>query len=322
MVIYNAVFTILNGRLRALTHESGHDLYRLVLSQQHTPEWLAAPPTEELLELVRTAWCDACNVFRYCCAAIASYVVLLVIIVALLVVYAIPNHFYLMDHLVRVYPDEDFVQPSPRTPLTIARALWSIGKPTHLKGSSYTAFKKMWMMVMVGHTQVFLTLGGCAMFAVPVVFLLFVPWKNFFDGQSVDHQVTFIVAFCITAAFLTAGWITAFSGVLTFDDIFRAVSGLGATQTQAASDGEASTTVGKYNRSLLMPPLRGKVSFAHSTAPSSTTEKTDSPVYEVNANTVHVVTETFVQVDEADVEAQKGRNSAAPYGFLSRKRDS
>lgn len=321
MVIYNVVFTILNGRQRALTHESGHNLYRLVLLQPHTPEWLTAPPTEELLELVLTAWCDACNVFRYCCAALASYVVLLVIVVAMLILYAIPNHLYLMDHLIRIYPDEDFVQPTPRTPLTIARALWSIGKPKHLKGSSYSAFKKMWMMVMVGHTQVFLTLGGCAMFAVPVLFLIFVPWNHLFHGQSSDHQVTFIVAFCITAAFLTAGWITAFSGVLTFDDIFKAVSGLGADQTEAAANEAEATSAGKHNRNMLMPtdpspPLRGRASFA-----ASTSRSTEKSPYEVNGNTVTIVTETVVHVDDADVEAQMGQAEKAPYGFLSRNRD-
>lgn len=354
MIAFNVVIIILNGKQMRLTHKSGHNAYEEVLIKHHTQEWLDAAPTQGFLDLIKVAWCDLANIYRLCCLGIASYMVLIVIIVAMLVLYAIPNHIYMMDHLVRIYPDETFEQPQKRTVLNLLRALWKIGLPRNLQGRNYSAFKKTWMMVMVGHSQVFLVLAGVMMFAVPPYYLFVYPWHDVWHGVSVEAEVTFMIAFCITAALLAAGWITAFSGILTFDDIFRAVSGLGVTpveETSCFAKGNKSAITSQQRRSLglsstspatasslpssptLLPspgPLRAMASFTPSTISEEEDEKkdmVDENPYKHSGNTVLVVTETSVRVDydddvdpRTDGPANPSSAARAPYSFLGRKR--
>ncbi|EST07393.1 hypothetical protein PSEUBRA_003214 [Kalmanozyma brasiliensis GHG001] len=340
MVVYNIVITALNGQQRALTHREGHDLYRQVLSKTHSQEWLDAAPTEELLYLTRVAWCDLGNVFRLCCAALASYMVLVLLVIAMVVFYSIPNQIYLMDHLVAIYPDDDFVQPTRRSLPNILRALCRIGLPRNLHGPAYSAFKRTWMMVLVGHTQMFCVLFGCSAFIVPVFYLYFVPWHRSLLGESADHEVTFIVAYCISAAFLTAGWVTAISGVLTFDDIFRAVSGLAGPQAEVTTKtqlvpeqlrGRRSLARGFKGASLSLTPgtpysavfassaspstpsfltsPRGAASTLGPPSPAFTKEKDPSEtLFEPHThNTVLITTATVVRFEhqEQDVEAMQ-----------------
>lgn len=67
MVVFNTVMQSLNGVQRNLTHKPGHNVYDELLIKQHTPEWLAQPPTKELFDLVHVAVVDGMNVYRYCC---------------------------------------------------------------------------------------------------------------------------------------------------------------------------------------------------------------------------------------------------------------
>ena len=51
MVIYNIVIQTLGGKARTLSAQPGHNLFGEVLSQAHTPEFLAQAPTSELLAM-------------------------------------------------------------------------------------------------------------------------------------------------------------------------------------------------------------------------------------------------------------------------------
>ena len=204
MVGYNFVLTALNGRRMASTHQVQRDVYSRLLVPHHSQEWLDAAPTEETLMLVRLGWQGLGNVYLLCCAAVASYMVIIVLTVAMLVLYALPNQIFMLENLCRIYPDHDLNQPQQRSLLGTLRMLWKIGSPRKLQGSTFSAFKKTWMMTVVGHSQVILILGGLLTYAVPPFYLFFVPWNNYFAGKSSDHQVMFIVAYAISVAFLTA----------------------------------------------------------------------------------------------------------------------
>ncbi len=223
---YNFVITGLSSHHRNLTHQRGRDLYAEVLSKQHTQEWLDQAPTPELLAMVKLGWCDLLNVFRWCCAGLASYIILVGMIVFLVLFYSIPNQLFLIEHLCRIFPDHLPEKDLPPSILNDLRMLRKIGWPRKLKGSHYSAFKKTWMMTMIGHAQSILLLLGATSFAVPPFFLFIVPWNNAFAGRSSDHQIQFILAYTITVAFLTAFWITGLSATLTYDDIFRVFPGL------------------------------------------------------------------------------------------------
>ncbi|SJX62616.1 related to membrane protein Dik6 [Sporisorium reilianum f. sp. reilianum] len=325
MVGYNMAITVLNARQRNWTHQAQNDVYHRLLIKQHTQEWLDSPPTEEDLYLVRLGVCGLENVFRLCCAALASYIVLIGITVAMLVLYAIPNHIFLIDHLCRIFPDKDFQQPDKRTLLTNIATLWKIGLPRNLQGPTYAAFKKTWMVTIVGHSQALLILLGLLTFAVPPLYLIMGPWSNMLTGKSSDHQVTFTVSYVITAAFVTATWIMALSAMLTFDDIFNTVSDLGNSRGGSAQtiynrrDGP-SISVGVSHGSnvatglpspqsptFVQAPtqLRPMPSFSPSSAGSQGEKTFGDDMYgdDDNCNRVLVVIETTVHVDDADVEA-------------------
>lgn len=189
MVVYNLVITSLNGKARAWTHRAQNDVYHQLLLKPHTQEWLDAVPSDETLLLVRRGVCGLQNVYRWCCAALASYVVLIAVTTLMLVLYSIPNHISLLDHLCRIFPDKDLEQPARRTLWTNMRTLWKIGSPRNLHGPSYSAFKKTWMMTMIGHSCVFAILGGVLLFSVAPVYLIFVPWNGIYHGRSSTNQV-------------------------------------------------------------------------------------------------------------------------------------
>ncbi|CDW97108.1 hypothetical protein [Sporisorium scitamineum] len=332
MVVYNVVITSFSGRARNLTHQAQYDVYTQLLIKDHPQEWLDAAPSEETLLLVRMGAYGLMNVYRWCCAALASYVVLIVITVAMLVLYSIPNHIFLLDHLCRIFPDKDLEQPQNRTLLSNIKTLWKIGSPRHLQGPSYSAFKKTWMMTMVGHSCTLAILAGVLLFAVAPVYLIFVPWDNILHGRSTDHQVTFIIAYVIIIAFITAALAMAISATLTFDDIFNTVSGLGNSKSTTSFDrnnnglsvyaepwSTASTGIpspqsptfafSPRSPTLLASPnhLRPMRSFTPSSI-GSHGEKTftSDEMGGGHINQVLVVTETTVHVDQQDVEATAG----------------
>ena len=341
MIVFNVIVTALNGRQRNIGHLRGQNVYQELLIVPHTQAWLDEVPTPELLHKVKVGWSDTMNVYRLCCLALSSYMVWLSMTIALLVFYAIPNQLYLMDHLCRMFPDEPLDKDQERTHWGNIQLLRKIGLPRNLKGSKYAAFKKTWMMTMIGHSQSILLLGGVLAFSVPPFYLFFVPWANAFEGRSSDHQVMFIVAYTISVAFLTAGWITGLSATLTFDDIFRVVSGMGNAQTEVVSD-HAHSGSGQNSRRLtrnfpgsdfalspispsfaktVQSPtssgtpgyLRPMPSFSLSTAD---TEKGDTCfedyAYESNGSRLFVVTETVVRVDHSDLEVTAAGPDSMP----------
>ncbi|EST04825.2 hypothetical protein PSEUBRA_006132 [Kalmanozyma brasiliensis GHG001] len=342
MVVYNVIITVLNGRQRQLTRAPGHNIFDAVLIQHHTQEWLASAPTPESLDFVKVAWCDMANIYRLCCAALASYIVLIVLVIAMLVLYAIPNQIFLMDNLVAIYPDPHFEQPSKRSAFHLARALWHIGLPKHLHGSSYVAFKKTWMMVMVGHSQMFLILAALFAFSVPPLYLFVGPWKRVWGGTSPAPDVTFIVAFCITTALLTAAWVTAVAGVLTFDDVFRAVSGIGVTRMDETPPTHSLGLMRTFRQALSPVPASPRPARAAQTESAARptlrySTSTGSHKSEKRSianhpqrgkdNTITVSIETCVWVDREDdletlvnTHAYPPSTSSAPFSYLGRSR--
>lgn len=351
MLVYNAVATGIAGRQLGRTHEPGRNIVAEFFSQPftHSQEWLNAAPTEATLKMVKISWVDLANVYRNCCVAIASYLVLTTLIIAMGVLYSIPNQLFLMDHLCRIFPD------APEEKCTRKRSawenvvmLWKMGLPRNLKGPSYSAFRKTWMMTMIGHSQSILLLAAVAAFTVPPWYLFFVPWENLYAGKSSDHQVMFIVAYTITVAFLSAGWVTGLSATLTYDDIFKAVSGLGnghISDEQVTSSSQTSSTPWQTRTILrkfpganltLLPTsqtrsksvrsptsvqspglLRPMPSFAPSSADSHNEKGTiqleeDPLASRVSANKVTVVTETTVTVHHSDLEANLSEFNSIP----------
>ncbi|SPO26985.1 related to membrane protein Dik6 [Ustilago trichophora] len=327
MVLFNVVVQSLAGAQRNATHRPGHNVYKDVLTKQHTQEWLSQPPTQELLDLIRRGSVDGLNVYRYCCLALSSYAAIIVLTIAMLGLYSIPNQIFLIRHLCSIFPDPIPQDCQGDGLMADLRLLRRIGLPRNLKGDHYAAFKKTWMMTMVGHSQALLLLGGVFVFAVPPFFLLTQPWQTMFEGLSSDREIMFIVAYVITAALITATWVTSLSATLTFDEIFRAVSGLGNEQQEAAGSGQ-SASLPQHGRHIdrrfsganivpcsptspadLQSPnsvkspgsLRPQLSFAPSSAESEKTDGSfDDLPHESRDNTVIVVTETVVRVEHED----------------------
>ncbi|SPO26986.1 related to membrane protein Dik6 [Ustilago trichophora] len=338
MVGWNVVITSLNGHQRNLTHMQGRNVYEILLRPSHTQAFLDAAPTEEMLTLVKLGWCDVMNVFRWCCIALGSFIMLVVMIIVLLAFWSIPNHLFLVDNLCSIFPDAIAEKKNHRNAWDNLVMLWRIGLPKNLKGVHYAAFKRTWMMTMVGHSQALLLLGGVVSFTVPPVFLFFVPWTNAYAGRSSDHQVMFIVAYVITVAFLLAGWITGLSATLTFDDIFRAVSGLGnehtGQQSQLSSDTHSSCVPQgsrainrKFSGANILPPsptkfnqpsspnlLRPMPSFTPSSSSEQTLAYADEKALHSknNTNNVLIVTETSIHVDHHDLEASLSGSESIP----------
>lgn len=250
MIVYNTVIQSMNAAQIAHSHSPGHNFYQDYLIVPYTEAFLNEPPTQEVLAFGLVAWADGMNIYRYCCLALTSYMVVVAIGIAMLVFYSIPNQIFLMKHLCRTFPDEVPEKCQGDSLLSNVRLLGRIGSPRNLKGSSYSAFKKTWMMTMVGHSQAILLIGGFVSFAVPPYYLYFVPWNNAIHGRSSENQIIFIVAYTISAAFLMAGWVTGLAATLTFDDIFKAVSGLGNSQ-------EAVSTLSRSQSHVVAPSRRG-----------------------------------------------------------------
>lgn len=359
MIVFNTVVQSLSGALRTRTHSKGHNFYADVLKKDFPQEWLDQAPTKELLAFLHVAWTDGLNIYRYCCLALSSYMAIILITLFLLIFYSLPNQIFLMNHLCRIYPDNVPDNCQGDSFRANMRLLWRIGWPRKLQGNSYAAFKRTWMMTMVGHSQAVLLVAGVIAFAVPPYYLFFVPWSNAFEGKSSDHQVMFIVAYTISVAFLSAGWVTGLAATLTFDDIFRVVSGLGGRQTEEDLSTESqNSSLPKHTRSIFhkfpqtrlvrLPrsttaatsprgsshspmafqtprPLRPMASFTPND--KSETGSDDYP-YEENGNTVLVVTETTITVEHEDLEksipmhpyATAPAPKSSPYTFLSRSR--
>lgn len=258
MVGYNAVVQSLAGKVYRNSLHPSHNVYREFLNAPHTADFLNSPPTEELLHFVKVGWTDLANVYRYCCLALTSYMVLVIWACSSLIFYSIPNHVYLMEHLCSAFP-----QAHPN--ITRGTGFWSnvrllrqVGLPRNLKGAVYDPFKKTWLLVMVGHMQSILLLGGCSAFAVPVIYLIFVPFDNIYHGKTSERQIMFILAYTISAAFLTAAWSTGLAATLTFDEIFRAVSGMGTPQSASGStDSVGHDSVSKPSARSKHTSLRG-----------------------------------------------------------------
>lgn len=348
MLVYNGVMLYFSARQRYLANARPHGIYSDLASKHHTREWLDSMPTAEALYQTKLAWCDLVNVYRWCCAGLASYMVLVVLMIAMLVLYAVPNQMYLLDHLLHMYPDEHFVQPRKRGLTHTIPALWKIGRPSKLSGNQYSAFKKTWMMIVLGHSQVVLLLAGVFAFAVPLFYLYFVPWYNLFHGKSADHQVEFIVSYIISAAFLTGGWITAFSAMLTFDDVYRAVLGLGNATTESGpmsrtvdSDSTLHVSNDVESDAQREHPTKLQSTLLHHAAPSSPTidssddEKSThclehNTTSQSSTNRVLVVTSTTVRVDHDPPPIEPSdtipntlsnpNQCSSPYSFLTRNR--
>ncbi|TKY86249.1 hypothetical protein EX895_005074 [Sporisorium graminicola] len=294
MVVYNIVITTFSGIARNRTHEAQNDVYGRLLTKVHSQDWLNATPTEETLLLVRRGACSLMNVYRWCCAALASYVALIVITAAMLVLYSIPNHIFLLDHLCHIFPDKDRKQPAIGTLLGNIKTLWKMGSPRNLQGPSYSAFKKTWMITMVGHSCTIAILAGVLLFSVAPIYLIF-----------------------------------SIATTLTFDDIFNSVSGLGNPKgttsfnrnhhSLSVSAGPSSTmstgipspqsptfATSSQSPALLTSPsqLRPMPSFTPSSI-GSQGEKTfaDEMRGDPRIIRVLVVTETTVHVDYEDIEA-------------------
>ncbi|KAJ1577068.1 hypothetical protein NDA11_004129 [Ustilago hordei] len=351
---YNIVVTAFAGKQLASTHERPRDIMALLFGQPftHSEAWLNDVPTQEMLDLVKVGWAAMMNVFRICCVALASYLVLTTMTIVVAFLYSVPNQLFLMDHLCRIFPDVPAEQGMrKRSASENIKMLWKIGLPRNLKGPSYSAFKKTWMVTMIGHWQSILLLAAVSAFIVPPWFLFFVPWTNAYEGRSSDHQVMFIVAYTISVAFLSAGWVTGLSATLTYDEIFKAIAGLGNGHiTDPLSSSSQESSMPRHSRSflgkfpgakLILPPpsltrskslqsptssqspglLRPMPSFTPSSADSHITEKDDIPLDDYrypspvnNGNKLTIVTETTITVHHDDLEANmSGPESVSTY---------
>ncbi|SPC61344.1 related to membrane protein Dik6 [Ustilago sp. UG-2017b] len=348
---YNIVVTAFAGKQLASTHERPRDIMALLFGQPftHSEAWLNDVPTQEMMDLVKVSWAAMMNVFRICCVALASYLVLATMAIVVAVLYSVPNQLFLMDHLCRIFPDAPAEQGMrKRSASENIKMLWKIGLPRNLKGPSYSAFKKTWMVTMIGHSQSILLLAAVLAFVVPSWYLFFVPWTNAYEGRSSDHQIMFIVAYTITAAFLTAGWVTGLSATLTYDEIFKAIAGLGNGHiTDPLSSASQESSMPRHSRSFLgkfpgakqiLPPpsltrskslqspkssqspglLRPMPSFTPS-ADSHITEKDDIPLDDYqypspvnNGNKLTIVTETTITVHHDDLEANMSGPESVP----------
>ncbi len=200
------------------------------------------------------------NVFRCCCLALGSYIAIIIISIFQLVLYAVPNHIFLFQHLCRIFPDS-VPENCQGSMWNQCRMLLTVGWPRNLKGSSYAAYKKTWMVTMVGHSQALLLLGAICTFSVPPIYLFFAPWSNAYALRSSDHQVMFIVAYVICVALVGAFWITSFSAVLTFDDIFKTVAGMDI-ETTSQSSSQPTTEDRRFSRRVSRRFLE-RISFWH-----------------------------------------------------------
>ncbi|SPO27333.1 related to membrane protein Dik6 [Ustilago trichophora] len=330
MVGWNVAITSLNGHQRNLTRIRSRSVDEIFLLPSHTQAFLDAVPTQEMLTLVKLYWCDTMNVFRWCCVALGSFVVLVIMIIVLLALWSIPNHLFLVDKLCSIFPDSIPEKKEHRSAWDNLVMLWRIGWPKNLKGIHYAAFKRTWMMTMIGHSQSLLLLGGVVSFIFPPIFLFLVPWTNAYTGRSSDHQIMFMITYVISVAFLLAGWVTGLSATLTFDEIFRAVSGLGNEQNCQQSQVSSETHISslpqhsrainrKFFGATIVPPspttfdetlspvlLRPMPSFTLSSTSSETTlaycdEKSHHPQRN-NTNKVLITTETSIHMDHQDLE--------------------
>lgn len=230
MIVWNTVVHSCSLYLRQQMARPARDFYGEVLSQPHTQAWRDEVPSPALVDFARVAWCDLINIYRFCCLGYLSYVALLCIILLISILYAVPNHIYLIDHLCSIFPGpypEGCKEADDGGLLQNLRLLRKLGLPRNLKGSKYHAFKKMWMVTMVGHSQAVWLINGAVLFLFIPLWLTTAPWGIIYKGKGMQYIDDLSFGYVITVAFLTAFWITFLSATMTLDDIFRAVSGLG-----------------------------------------------------------------------------------------------
>ncbi|KAJ9480319.1 hypothetical protein PHBOTO_003570 [Pseudozyma hubeiensis] len=351
MFVWNLCTVTMGGRQRHLSHLRKKDLYTELISGHHTQEWLDLPAPAQALHEVRMAWDDLANVYRWTCAGLASFAALVTLMISLLILYAIPNHISLLDHLVSIWPDQDANERHRGSTFGNVCFLWKIGRPSKLVGKQYTAFKKTYMVTMIGHAQIFLILAGVTTFTLPPFYMCFAPWTDLIGGVTTERHVEFLVAYVISAAFLTAVWVTGLSALLTLDEAFRAVMGADGAASQGSEpiklSGRPSTSLGlndvesgkQVTDLVLLRPmqsdtpslsnesfLRDEKSDIFVEAPSQLVE---------GKNKVLVETTTTVQIEHRDVEAfpapadkpedlptflTASPSAASTYGFLGRKR--
>ncbi|KAJ9480342.1 hypothetical protein PHBOTO_003577 [Pseudozyma hubeiensis] len=345
MLVFNFAMLSFSTKQKNLANNREQVYLQTYVPEHRSLEWLESAPSAGALLSVKIAWADLCNVFRWVCASIATYLVLVPIIAAMLVLYAIPNHIFLLKHLLRIFPDQEFKQKQDPGILYTLQSLWKIGRPSRLEGGQYSAFKRMWMVTVVGHSQTLLLLGGTITFAVPPYYLYFVPWTGGLKGLGSANQVEFVVAYVITAALITAAWIIGLSATLTYDDVYRAVVGSSAPSSEGSSSTRVSaglsTSVAQDGGesgvdSIEIRPLRPMLSFSPTTADyASRDEKSDIFTEDFTTpddrkNKVFIQTTRTVHVEHQDVQSPQGPSEAAiqdtetthtaMYSFLGRKR--
>ncbi|KAJ9474700.1 Low-affinity glucose transporter HXT3 [Pseudozyma hubeiensis] len=242
MFVFNTTVHFINLDMRNRAHKPGHDFSREVLQQHHTHEWRDQVPTTAMLAFARVGWSDLLNVYRFCSMAYLSFTAMISLIVLILLLYAVPNQIFLINHVCDIYPG-----PLPAHCvkdggfLSNLRLLYRLGLPRNLHGSKYHAFKKMWMVTMVGHSQAVWLMNGAALFLFIPAYLATSPWDKLMHGRSLRNTIDLAFGWVITVAFITAFWITALSATMTLDDIFRAVSGMGEVKTESrANDQETA----------------------------------------------------------------------------------
>lgn len=240
--VFNTTVHSINVVMRNRAHRPGHDFSGEVLQQHHTQEWRDQIPTTAMLAFARVGWSDLLNVYRFCSMAYLSFTAMISLIVLILLLYAVPNQIFLINHVCDIYPG-----PLPANCVkdggffSNLRLLYRLGLPRNLHGSKYHAFKKMWMVTMVGHSQAVWLINGAALFLFIPAYLATSPWRKLMQGKSLRNTIDLAFGWVITVAFITAFWITTLSATMTLDDIFRAVSGMGEVKPETrANDQETA----------------------------------------------------------------------------------
>ncbi|GAC94447.1 hypothetical protein PHSY_002018 [Pseudozyma hubeiensis SY62] len=344
--LINYLFYIPNpfAKQKNLANNRKQENLQTYVPMHRTQEWLKSAPSADALLSVKIAWTDLANVYRWVCASIATYLVLVVVVIAMLILYAISNHIFLLKHLLRIFPDQEFKQKQDPSILYTLQALWKIGRPSRLLGGQYSAFKRTWMVTVVGYSQTLLVLAGTITFTVPPYYLYFVPWAGGLKGLGSANQVEFVVEYVITGALITAAWIIGLAAMLTYDDVYRAVVGTSAPPSEDSSltrvSGRLSTSVAQDGGesavdSMEIRPLRPMLSFAPTTTDSASRDEkseilTDNlTTADDRKNKVFIRTTTTVHIEHQDawdlerptesVKQDSETSQMASHSFLGRK---
>lgn len=135
--------------------------------------------------------------------------------------------------------------------------LLTVGYPRSPRGSSFTAYKKTWMMAMVGHLQVLLLLGAILSFVPLGITLIVLPWNNLFHLRSPNNQITYFLAYVICICLVTMLWVTTLSAVMTFDDIFKTVAGMYQAGHDLSNTSQQTSSQPTEERRSMNPLIRG-----------------------------------------------------------------